>query len=91
MTDVTYPKYLMVRDTGLADDLGGLGQRIYTTAGAGYPKQKYVRSDAVENVVASALLWAVDLAQKEGIGFLEREVKYLLESDIDYFIEDKGA
>lgn len=43
-----WPEYLMVRDTGLADDMGGLGQRIFTTAGAGYVKQKYVRADLAE-------------------------------------------
>lgn len=43
-----WPEYLMVRDTGLADDMGGLGQRVFTTAGAGYVKQKYVRADLAE-------------------------------------------
>ncbi|WP_243350821.1 hypothetical protein [Stenotrophomonas acidaminiphila] len=53
-----WPEYLMLRDTGLADDAGGLGQRIFTTAGAGYVKQKYVRADiaaqpaAVQEAVA---------------------------------------
>lgn len=40
-----WPEYLMLRDTGLYDDAGGLGQHIFTTAGAGYVKQKYVRAD----------------------------------------------
>lgn len=40
-----WPDYLMIRDTKLNDDAGGLGQRIFTTAGAGYVKQKYVRED----------------------------------------------
>lgn len=40
-----WPDYLMIRDTGLQDDMGGLGQRIFTTAGAGYQKVKYVRAD----------------------------------------------
>lgn len=40
-----WPEYLMIRDTGLHDDQGGLGQRIYTTAGAGYKKVRYVRED----------------------------------------------
>lgn len=37
-----WPPYLMIRDTGLHDDLSGGGQRIYTTAGRGYKKKKYV-------------------------------------------------
>lgn len=40
-----WPDYLMIRDTGLHDDAGGLGQHIFTTAGAGYEKVKYVRAD----------------------------------------------
>jgi hypothetical protein len=40
-----WPETLRLRDTGLSDDLGGLGQRIYTTAGAGYEKREYVRAD----------------------------------------------
>lgn len=40
-----WPEYLMIRDTGLHDDLGGGGQRIFTTAGRGYQKIKYIRED----------------------------------------------
>lgn len=40
-----WPERLKIRDTQLNDDLGGLGQRIYTTAGAGYEKREYVRGD----------------------------------------------
>jgi len=40
-----WPEYLMLRDTCLSDDAGGLGQRIFTTAGAGYEKRKYIRAD----------------------------------------------
>jgi hypothetical protein len=40
-----WPDYVMLRDTKLHDDMGGLGQRIFTTAGAGYAKIKYVRHD----------------------------------------------
>ncbi|KRG86146.1 hypothetical protein H7691_12620 [Stenotrophomonas sp. CW117] len=54
-----WPEYLMLRDTGLADDAGGLGQRIFTTAGAGYVKQKYVRADiaAQPAAVQEAVGW----------------------------------
>lgn len=37
-----WPNALMIRDTGLHDDMGGGGQRIYTTAGRGYEKRRYV-------------------------------------------------
>jgi hypothetical protein len=49
MTDIVeYPEWVMLRDTMLHDDMGGLGQRIYTSAGSGYTKQKYIRADVVE-------------------------------------------
>jgi hypothetical protein len=40
-----WPEYLDIRDTQLHDDMGGGGQRIYTTAGRGYEKRRYVRAD----------------------------------------------
>ena len=40
-----WPDELMIRDTGIHDDAGGKGQRIYTTAGFGYEKVKNVRAD----------------------------------------------
>jgi chromosome segregation ATPase len=51
MTDIAeYPEWVMLRDTMLHDDMGGLGQRIYTSAGSGYTKQKYIRADVVESL-----------------------------------------
>lgn len=43
-----WPAVLLLRDTKLHDDLGGAGQRIYTTAGQGYKKVRYIRADLVE-------------------------------------------
>lgn len=43
-----WPDTIRVRDTELHDDLGGCGQRIYTTAGQGYEKMAYVRHDLYE-------------------------------------------
>lgn len=43
-----WPKELMLRDAKVYDDLGGLGQRIFTTAGVG-EKVKYVRADLVQS------------------------------------------
>lgn len=48
-----WPEYLMLRDTGLYDDAGGLGQQIFTTAGAGYVKQKYIRADLATQPAAA--------------------------------------
>lgn len=42
-----WPQYLMIRDTQLHDDMGGAGQRIYTTAGQGYEKRKYVLAESL--------------------------------------------
>jgi len=51
MTDIfTFPESIMLRDTTLYDDMGGLGQRIYTNAGSGYTKQQYIRADIVEKL-----------------------------------------
>ena len=43
-----WPDSLLIRDTGLHDDIGGAGMRIYTTAGQGYEKREYVRADLLE-------------------------------------------
>jgi len=43
-----WPDTLSLRDTKLHDDLGGGGQRIYTTAGQGYERYEYVRRDLYE-------------------------------------------
>lgn len=43
-----WPERLMIRDTGLHDDLGGPGQRIYTTAGRGYERVAYIRADLAD-------------------------------------------
>jgi hypothetical protein len=40
-----WPASLMIRDTQLHDDMGGGGQRIYTTAGRGYERVEYTRAD----------------------------------------------
>jgi hypothetical protein len=40
-----WPYTIKVRDTKINDDLGGLGQNIYTTSGSGYERQEYTRTD----------------------------------------------
>ncbi|WP_111732236.1 hypothetical protein [Roseovarius amoyensis] len=40
--DTIYPDKLKIRDTGIHEDSG---RRIHTTAGSGYPKKEYIRSD----------------------------------------------
>ena len=47
-----WPERLKIRDTGLHDDLGGPGQRIYTTAGRGYERAEYVRADLYDALLA---------------------------------------
>ena len=47
-----WPERLKIRDTGLHDDLGGPGQRIYTTAGRGYERVEYVRADLYTALLA---------------------------------------
>ena len=64
-----FPEKLRLRDTELYDDQGGLGQRIFTTAGAGYVKQEYVRADLYDNSQAQldAVKWQpIETAPKQG-------------------------
>ena len=42
-----WPERLSIRDTKIYDDLGGLGQRIFTTAGAAYEKHTYYSEEYV--------------------------------------------
>ena len=64
--DKIWPDRLMIRDTGLHDDMGGGGQRIYTTAGRGYERKEYVRADLAEAARDQALLALASEAQKRG-------------------------
>lgn len=50
-----WPDTLRIRDTGLFDDMGGAGQRIYTTAGQGYQKTLYIRKDLYDAVAEQML------------------------------------
>ena len=84
-----WPEYLMIRDTALHDDAGGLGQRIYTTAGAGYEKKKYVRADKAENLEAryNELLLAVS-NKHPGETRHETALRYIRECEMP---KDDGA
>ena len=79
-----WPERLSIRDTKIYDDLGGLGQRIFTTAGAAYEKHTYyseeyvsakqARIDALENDFAyHSELCTIQQAR---IGALEQQLKY---------------
>lgn len=54
---VAWPEYLMLRDTKIHDDSGGLGHRIYTTAGAGFEKRKYISADLFDRLTAERDDW----------------------------------
>ena len=64
-----WPDRLRIRDTGLHDDLGGPGQRIYTTAGRGYERQEYVHVAQFDALAAErdALRAALEGAFAEGL------------------------
>ena len=66
-----WPDRLRIRDTGLHDDLGGPGQRIYTTAGRGYERQEYVRADLFDALTAErdALRAALERIRDDGAGW----------------------
>ena len=56
MTDATWPERLRLRDTKLHDDIGGAGQRIFTTSGQGYEKKVYVRADVAFEMEERAVM-----------------------------------
>lgn len=75
-----WPDTLRIRDTRLHDDAGGLGQRIYTTAGQGYEKREYVRGDLVEALRAQVADDAIRIAlDNAGIDRREAESIELVE------------
>ena len=92
MTDIVeYPEWVMLRDTMLHDDMGGLGQRIYTSAGSGYTKQKYIRADVVEALrqqLAVAAKTCAEMLSEQDYEYnrktnaiIERHAKQLAEDD----------
>lgn len=48
-----WPEKLSIRDTGLYDDMGGPGQRIFTTAGRGYEMHDYYSAEYVAALSAA--------------------------------------
>ena len=65
MSDTEWPERLRLRNTRLRDDLGGAGQRIFTTAGQGYEKKVYVRADVASEMEEKAVMrFAVTLRHK---------------------------
>jgi hypothetical protein len=74
-----WPAQLHLRDTGIHDDLGGGGQRIYTTAGQGYEKRPYVLAEGMK------------LSLEHGHVCIRDEVGWLLWSAEVSAIPDEGA
>jgi hypothetical protein len=55
MTDALgkiWPDTLKIRDCKIHDDIGGSGKRIYTTAGNGYERKEYTRTDISQERIA---------------------------------------
>ena len=79
-----WPERLSIRDTKIYDDLGGLGQRIFTTAGAAYEKHTYYSEEYVSAKQARIEALENDFAyhselctiQQARIGALEQQLKY---------------
>lgn len=69
-----WPDRLWLRDTHLHDDMGGAGQRIYTTAGQGYEKCEYVRVDLV--ATPGATLTGEDSVRQSAESSRPRELLY---------------
>jgi hypothetical protein len=67
-----WPYTIKVRDTKINDDLGGLGQNIYTTSGSGYERQEYTRTD-IHNAQIDIANTRTDIANAR-ISELEAEI-----------------
>lgn len=65
MSETNWPKRVNLRDTKLHDDLGGAGQRIFTTAGQGYEKRVYVRADVACEMEEKAVMHFAALLRSE--------------------------
>jgi hypothetical protein len=96
MTDLAddqhvWPDRLMIRDTKLHDDLGGLGQRIYTTAGAGYVKHEYVRTELVAELLTARTDRLIGLFAQQLKRFLERDDVAFLCDEIRAAIKEPGT
>jgi hypothetical protein len=80
-----WPDTLKIRDCKIYDDLGGSGKRIYTTAGNGYERKEYTRSDLAQARIAELedLLgrYANGVADAEGVFFEpeDAEGEYIIE------------
>ena len=59
-TERIWPDKINLRDTGLHDDMGGGGQRIYTNAGRGYERKEYTRTDLILPMIDAAVAEAVE-------------------------------
>lgn len=68
-----WPDSLMIRDTLIHDDSGGSGRRIYTTAGNGYERTKYVheRLYTAQQETIAALVEALEVMVQEAVELAE--------------------
>jgi hypothetical protein len=64
-----WPPTLKIRDTKINDDLGGLGQNIYTTAGSGYERKEYTRAD-----IANARIAELEAALQCVLGYVNTPI-----------------
>ena len=81
-----WPERLKIRDTGLHDDLGGPGQRIYTTAGRGYERAEYVRADLYDALLAErdAALAAAPQPAPAGADERDEMIAVIVQADDAY-------
>lgn len=85
VADLVWPESLMIRDTGLHDDLSGGGQRIYTTAGRGYETRQYVLAttpQAKTDISLQDKIWVAEAL--ETLGLLSKVLqKYRIPFHVD--------
>jgi hypothetical protein len=92
MTDAPeniWPDTLKIRDCKIYDDLGGSGKRIYTTAGNGYERKEYTRTDISQarynklerqavNLTEAQMQWEARIAE------LEAALSVMVNHEVDY-------
>lgn len=89
------PIRLRLRDTELHDDMGGAGQRIWTTAGQGYIKTWFVEELPVVDLLARCR-WEINnlrekLTRGEQEGWEGSKRRTVLMADVTRFIGQSAS
>jgi hypothetical protein len=87
-----WPYTIKVRDTKINDDLGGLGQNIYTTSGSGYERQEYTRTDIANARIdtANARIAELEAALRDALASCSHDIPEYHEQGMGCGLEDRN-